>query len=182
MSAENPMPEDLEAQDLDLDEMLRGLHAPAPPVRAPRPRPVWRVGVLALAAVLLLSLGIGLSREDSGLLLRGAPPIAAPSLDLRMAVERGGSALRVSEGGTYRVGERVFFRVSAQLPTDALLFVEGPSGRERITRLQAGPQAEDVSSDHGLMAYTFDQPGHYVFGLSPLDAPARGPRIHLEVR
>lgn len=169
--------------DESLDAMIRGLELPPPPARAPRPTPQrWGLPVaLALAAAVLLAVGAASLGDRDHARLRGTPTEAAPVLDLRMAVERASTTMRVTDGGRYHLGERVFFRVSANQSTSAVLWVEGPDGRQIIERLQVGPKVEDVGDAHGLVSYVFDRAGRYTFGLSS-EGQDDGPRVRLEVR
>ncbi|MEZ4236998.1 MAG: sigma-70 family RNA polymerase sigma factor [Myxococcota bacterium] len=115
----------------DVDALIRDLAGPSAPTAAPAwPAPRrWPVVVtaLALAAVLLAVW----ARPAATPTARGVVG-AAVALDLRMVVERGGIAVRVAAGEPLRVGERVLFRVAAEAPTDATLWVVGPRGRERV--------------------------------------------------
>ena len=168
--------------DERIDAMILGLELPPPPARAPRPARRWGVPVaVALAAVALLAVGASFQVDLDQARLRGTPVETSPDLDLRMAVERASTTMRVTDGGRYHLGERVFFRVSASQSTPAVLWVEGPEGRQIIERLQVGPKVEDVGDAQGLVSYVFDRAGRYTFGLSTL-GQEDGPRVQLEVR
>lgn len=174
--------DDRRLDDESLDAMIRGLELPPPRARAPRPAP-RRFGVpvaLALAAAVLLAVGASPLGDRDQARLRGTSIEAGPVLDLRMAVERASTTMRVTDGGRYHLGERVFFRVSASRSTSAVLWVEGPDGRQVIERLQVGPTVEDVGDAQGLVSFVFDRAGHYTFGLSSEGQDA-GPRVRLEV-
>jgi hypothetical protein len=149
----------------DVDDWIRDLRGPtAPPEVPPWPRParrLWAIAGLALAAVLLLAL-LGVPSAERR--LRGNP--VAPELDLRLAVDRGGVAIRATEGASCSVGERVFFRLSASVADEASVWVEGPAGRELIGTLAVSPEPRDLGDERGLTSYQFDEPGPYTFRAS----------------
>lgn len=152
----------------DVDELIRALEGPPPPPEAPAwpsPRRWPRVaGALALAAAALLALAV--SRPPSGVRPRGGVHEAAIELDVRMVVERGGIATRISPGAELRVGERVLFRAAASEQTPAVLWVDGPAGSEWITTTELSPSPRDLGDTDGLVGYRFDAPGRYTFVLS----------------
>jgi hypothetical protein len=163
----------------DVEELIRALEGPAPPPGAPawpRRRP-WGSGIaaaLALAAAVLLTVWAW-APDDGGPSTRGidVDGIAPVELEMRMVVERGGIAVRISPDAPLQVGERVLFRASATRTTPAALWVEGPTGRERIATLQLDPVPRDVGGPRGLVGYRFDAPGRYTFSLSADGAPCK---------
>src|SRR5687768_13816545 len=125
----------------DVDDWVQDLQGLGQAPRAapawPRQRRWWPVSFgVGLAAAGLLGVWLATSETPAG--LRGGMG-AEPILELRLAVERGGVAVRLS--GPCRVGERVFFRLSSSLPARAHVWVEGPSGREMlgVAQLEGGP-------------------------------------------
>jgi hypothetical protein len=152
----------------DVDTLLRALDGP----RSEAPAPDWaalRAGdrartrtrvLVALAAVAALAIVVT-ARPETAVGLRGATGI--PTVDLRMVADRGDGAVRLTEGGIYHVGDRVFFRLAASPGARVSLWVDGPLGRETIADVDAGAAPEDVRSGDGLVAYAFDAPGRYAF-------------------
>jgi hypothetical protein len=133
------------------------------------------LGGLTVASALGALLLTTLPREPEGPIYRGVEsmpahrevlgsPTAPPILDLRIAVERGGTAWPAGQGERHRVGEKVFFRLYSSREAEVLLWVEGPAGAERIggVGLEAG-QAVDLGSGGGMLAYEFEVPGRYTF-------------------
>jgi hypothetical protein len=165
----------------DVDELLRALDSPEPPAEAPawpapRSRARWLAAGLALAAALLLAL-LASAPSPS---LRGLGADAA-ELELRMVVERGGVAVRLSPRVPLQVGERVLFRVRSDQPTRAQLWVDGPQGREDIASVEVDAAPRDVGDGSGLIGYRFDGPGRYVFHLAPPQGSCAAPCPALEV-
>lgn len=154
----------------DPDDLIRALQSPDPPAEAPPwpverrpPRLRWWAAAGAVLAAAGLVLAFGWPTEPSR--ARGAEPDPA-TFDLRMVVERGGVARRVATGAKLRLGERVMFRVSADRPTSARLWVEEPTGTSVIVETDAGPVPRDVGDGRGLVGYRFESPGRHVFHLT----------------
>lgn len=171
----------------DVDTLLRALDGPgsalpAPawpePPRAPR---MWVpvLGAAALAAAVAVAVASG---SNSDVRLRGAP--GRVRVDLRMVVDRGDGALRISNGSTYYVGDRVYFRVAASPGTRLLVWVDGPDGREEIGAVDATDAPADLRAGGGLVAWEFDRPGRYTFSAgAELDTSCEGcDHVTLEVR
>lgn len=162
----------------EVDDLLRALETPEPPERPPawpEPRPpFWRSAHLwlpvsaALAAALLLWIALPHDPQRD-VQMRGIEDELPIQLDLRMVVERGGVAVRVSSGSALRTGERVLFRVQADRPAEATLWVEGPMGNTAVASPQVGTRPQDVGDRRGLVGYRFDTPGRYVFRLAPTE-------------
>lgn len=155
----------------DVDDLLRALQSPSPPEQAPawprEPRRSRRSlaiasGGLLLAAAVLLALALG----GEGQRPRGVSEASAV-LDLRMVVERGDVAVRIADGATLTVGERVLFRVASAQEGEVRLWVEHDGREETIAVVPASPRASDVGDARGLIGYRFDLPGRYVFHLGP---------------
>jgi hypothetical protein len=168
----------------DVDDWVRDLEglgqAPRVAPAWPAERRWWPVSLgLGLAAASLLGVWLATSEVPVG--LRGGLG-TQPVLELRLAVERGGVAVRL--GGPCRVGERVFFRLSSSLPARAHVWVEGPEGRELlgVTELEGSPI--DLGGSGGLVAYQFDLPGQYLFRASPdgMGVCRDCPTVAVEVR
>jgi hypothetical protein len=167
----------------DVDELLRALDSPEPPETAPawpsRSRARWPVAALALAATVLVVVWWTAPAPA----LRGQPDDTV-ELELKMVVERGGVAVRVSPQLPLQTGERVLFRVRSDRPTPARLWVLGPAGREDIASVEVEPTPRDVGDGRGLTGYRFDGPGRYVFHLAPQEGRCTDscPSLALEVR
>jgi hypothetical protein len=132
------------------------------------------------AAVAALALVLWISRPE--IALRGTPE-SVESLDLRMVIERAGTAVRLSGGSRAGIGERVLFRASAERPTRARLWVDGPDGPEPIITIDLDRSPRDVGNDSGLVGYRFESAGRYVFHLTPASGTcADCPAIPVEVR
>lgn len=86
--------------------------------------------------------------------------------DLRIAVERNGHAHRLAQGERLRLGDRLFFRVSASRAGALRVWVDGPAGREPIAWVAVGPAPEDLQLGNRLVAYELSHPGTYVFHAS----------------
>lgn len=170
----------------DLDLLLRDLEGAPPPDRAPRLPVRIHPAQLALAAVALLSVGAaGFWLLDAPYRAERGGPVHA-SVDLRMAVDRDGMTYRVSRDGVCYTGEQVFFRVAAYPASVVSLWVEGPLGKEDITRQVASPAPTDLETDAGMLTYEFERTGTYTFVLAPagMESCSSGDceKLTLEVR
>lgn len=150
----------------DVDDWVRDLQVlgQAPPQAPawPAERRWWPWGLtLGLAAACAVGLWFAAARAPVG--LRGGLS-AQPALELRLAVERGGVAVRLA--GPCRVGERVFFRLSSSMPTRVHVWAEGPAGSEPLGVVDLEGGSLDLGSGGGLVAYQFDQAGQYLFHAS----------------
>jgi hypothetical protein len=143
-----------------LDRQRRQQRAPS------RGRLIWPALALAAAAVIAVTI----RPDDPEVGLRGTytpPPEQATGVQLRLALDQGGSLSQLSRGQAVGVGDRVFFRVSTESAAPVTVWMEGPSGVEVISRFStSGPGAVDVPSGDGLQTWRFDQPGSYRFSAS----------------
>jgi len=89
-------------------------------------------GLGAVAAALAAWPGAPEVADPAELVPKGAP--AAPAVDLRAAVRRGGSVERYTPGARYAAGDTVYFRVHTSSPTTARLTRDG-------VEIWAGPLA-----------------------------------------
>ena len=128
------------------------------------------LGALTVAVALLLwvapdSLGLGPEAGVRGPETGALAPELAPEISLRLAVERAdGSVSRLHPGQPVAMGDRIFFRISSSTPGPLTLWVEGPEGRQRLSRLSPNVAGTvDVPSGNGLMSWRFDAPGAYRF-------------------
>lgn len=161
----------------DVDDWIRDLQGPATTARPPAWPRRHRGIVLALAVACALIVGFWQSGRP---LTRGAT--GDPMVELRLVVERGGVAVRLPSDGVLHVGERVYFRVAASRPTRAVVWVEGPTGREDLATMDADARPRDLSDGSGLIAYEFDGAGRYLFRTST-DGSCQGcPTVAVEVR
>jgi hypothetical protein len=80
---------------------------------------------------------------------------------LRVVVDSGGRAERVRRTQIYPLGQQVFFGVRADPVASVSLWVDGPSGREVVARVDAGPDLTTLPT-----AYLLDQSGIWTFTLS----------------
>jgi len=168
---------DDDLRDPEMDALFGRLKAPAPPLHPPAIvvplyRRRWIQGA-ALAAALLLSVVGARQLQEPLVTARGAGAAdgaAAPTVELRLVVERDGEAKRLAQRELCAVGEVVYFRVAAS--EAAALSVEGPSGIEAIAAVDASDGVADVSGPDGLVGYRFDEPGPHTFIL------ISGPSVH----
>lgn len=129
---------------------------------------IWPVMLLAATALL----AVLVTRPDGSTIgLRGISPPGAPEqatgVQLRLALDQSGTLSMLSRGQRVSVGDRLFFRVTTQDAAEVTLWLEGPGGREVLSRFSAtAPGAFDVPSGDGLQAWRFDQPGIYRFYAS----------------
>ena len=158
--------------DDNVDDLLRGLKAPGPvpmpppiPVQAPWYRRPW-VGGVALAAGLLLA--VGLSQRESGRVTARGDGETVVSLSLSLSAVRDGQTERLD--GTASVGEPLYFRLSATPAAEAVLWVEGPAGREEIAEVSAVPTEQTLQGGSGHIGYIADAPGTYTFHLGAGEA------------
>jgi hypothetical protein len=148
----------------DVDRILGALRGPDPPAAPPAlpdERPLWRRPASALAAAVLLAVGVGtLAGPRDPVRTRGVGN-TEPQVELRVVVDDGGRAERVRRTQDYPVGQQVFFGVSAEPQTAVSLWVDGPTGREVVTRVDAGPSLQTLPT-----AYVLDQAGTWTFRLA----------------
>ncbi|GEM_PF-5317375 len=150
----------------DVDRILGALRGPAPPDAPPAlpdERPLWRRPVLALAAAVLLGIGIGTlgNPEPEPLATRGATAAAPTAVELRVVVDADGTAQRINRTTAYPVGQLVFFGIAAEPQADVTLWVKGPSGSESLAKLATGPTLHTLPT-----AFALDQPGAWTFHLT----------------
>ncbi len=152
----------------DVDRILGALRGPEPPSAPPvlpDEQAWWRRPQVALAAAVLLAVGawsLAAPRDPPQTRGVGGP---VPTVELRVVVDDDGRAVRVNRRQAYPVGQRVFFGVKAEPLSGVSLWVDGPGGRDVITRVDAGPEVETLD-----VAYQLDQPGEWTFRLAA--APA----------
>ncbi len=160
----------------EIDDLVRALDTPPAPEVAPAwgpdPVPWWRrrwvVGPALALAVLVLVLGRGATDsvetvvdEQPSTRVRGTE--TAPAVGLQLAIERDGEALVAAPGATYRLGDRVLFRVSRAEQGPVRLLAVGPAGPVSIATVSASPEPRQVTTDDGLVAWEFDVPGTWTF-------------------
>jgi len=151
----------------DLDLLLRDLRGAPPPERAPKLPARTRPVQLSLAALALLGVGAaGFWLLDHPYRAERGGSVHA-RVDLRMAVERDGMTYRVSRDGVCYVGEQVFFRVASHPAGEVILWIEGPLGKENVTRQLASPAPTDIETEAGMLTYEFESTGMYTFVLAP---------------
>ncbi len=148
----------------DVDRILGALRGPDPP-EAPPALPVetslWSYRGWALAAAVMLTVVAG------GLLSGPESPTArgvgagAPEVDLRVVVDDGGRATRIRRGQAYPLGQQVFFGVGAGATAELSLWVDGPTGRQVVTRTEAGPEVRTLP-----MSFLLDAAGTWTFYLA----------------
>ena len=166
-----PSPEQAEAliQDLDRQRRLRA---------KPPPQPWWTraavpVAALAAAAAVLLVVlpgdgdgdgdGDGIRNRSIGGGAWVSPEQAAPPA-LRLAIERDGIVEPLKPGKAVQLGDRLFFRIESQQVGTADLWIDGPSGREKLSSVSfSQPGTLDVPRGDGLLAWRFDARGRYHF-------------------
>lgn len=171
----------------DVDDWIRDLKGPPAPSHVPQwPQPQHTrrtLGGLALAAAALLVAAVWTASDRGEPHARGGPP-GGVTLDLRMVVDRGNVAVRATDGSLCRVGEQLFFRLSASTSTAAFVWVEGPGGRQPVGAMAVDPQPRDLSDTSGLVSYRLDVPGRHVFRASTegMGRCQGCPSITLEVR
>jgi hypothetical protein len=168
----------------EVDRLISLLQGPVAPISPPDVRGIerrrrwrWAIGatvpLLAAAAALLWLGGPGTGQTQRG---TGDPP----QVELRLVMSDGHQARRLHR----ETGERAYFRVAASEPAEVSLWVEGPRGRERIARVQADVEPQELRQGAGYLVYEFDTPGHYVFSASVGErcAPPSCDQVVLEIR
>jgi hypothetical protein len=122
---------------------------------------------VALAATALVALGLPRDppSPDPEPGLRGEAA-AGPEIDLRLAVKRGEELQRLHSGGTYAVGDRLYFRLSSPQVRWITLWIDGPEGRVVLGHHEAGPTPSDLRAGEGVLAWSLDRPGTYTVRAS----------------
>lgn len=174
------IPDDI---DDDVDAFLQGLDVPAPPALAPslpdelppaipphpieQPAPANRawIGLLALAAALLVVVLLPRVGSDEEFINRRGSGDIAVSATLGLNAVQGGESRRLTEDATLLPGEIVYFEISATPASEVLLWVDAPSGRLRLGSLPATPIATAAVTPRGHLAYAPDDPGRHTFTL-----------------
>ncbi len=175
-----------ERRPRDVDELLHALQTPPAPAEAPAwpdedeeeadevvplrpddaqvPWPVL-VAAFAVAAVAVFAVLYSLPEPGApgGVTLRGDEGVAAVTVDLRLVVERDGTAQRVERGVPLSKGEIVHFRVAASEAVEVQVRVDGPEGAQTITEVRSGPELTDLRGEEGLIGYRLERTGRYVF-------------------
>ncbi len=148
----------------DVDRILGAMRGPDPPAlppALPTERQLGRRSSLAMAAALVLAMGAAaLSASRDPQVTRGTGSVG-PGVALRVVIDDGGRAERIRRSQTYPVGQQIFFGVAADRTVGVSLWVDGPSGREVVTRVDAGPTLQTLST-----AYLLDQAGTWTFTLA----------------
>ena len=166
----------------DVDRILGALRGPDPP-EAPPVLPAestwWSYRGWALAAALMLTVVAGgVLSGPEGPTARGVGA-GAPEVDLRVVVDDGGRATRIRRGRAYPLGQQVFFGVGAEPEAEVSLWVDGPTGRQVVTRVQAGPEVQTLP-----MSFLLDAAGTWSFYLAaaPVGVCPPGSCDSVEVR
>lgn len=148
----------------DVDRLLGALRGPPPPAlppELPNERPAWQWPGLAMAAAVLIAFGAAtLSPSRDPRVTRGGGS-SGPEVELRVVIDDGGRAQRVRRSQSYPIGQQVFFGVAADPGAGVSLWVDGPEGRETVTRVEAGPTLETLNR-----AFLLDQAGTWTFTLA----------------
>lgn len=158
-----------DAGDPELDALIGGLKArgPVPPAPAlPRQRarvPVWW-GAVALAAAVLLAVGLSQWRPEPRVTARGRADVAVDLL-LELSVDRGGGAERIGPGETISVDDTLYFRIGATPAAPVVLWVEENGLRQTVAEQEAAPEPSLVAQGGGLVGYRADGPGPLLVGL-----------------
>lgn len=172
--------------DLDptdpIDELVRQLgvrEAPRAPPQldwVPRRRRLWPA-ILAIAAAALLTVGAqqwarapepaepGEPTEGARGLLRSHNSAVA----LYLSARRDERVWRLADQEQLRVGDEVYFRLSASRPAEVRLWVDGPEGRSEIAKINVDTQLRDARIGDDLYGWSFDRPGFYSFCAAPTD-------------
>lgn len=164
--------------------LLRALEGPPAPARAPAwpvPRRRRLPLLLAAAGTAALVLGVGwwtvgkprapgLSPDQlqPGWTTRGAD--AAPSVDLRLAVQRGEDLERHRRGQAYAVGDRIYLQLAASAPAVVTAWVIDDGERQNLGSLEATREPQQLRSAAGLVAYECSEPGTIEVCASTLES------------
>ncbi|MEL6346314.1 MAG: hypothetical protein AAFV53_24600 [Myxococcota bacterium] len=152
---------------------------------------VWpALSVVAVAAAALLFILPG--ADSSSVRLRdlggsATAPEQLGAVDLRIVVDRSGVIQRLEPGQPARLGDRIFFRVSASGERPVTVLVDGPEGRQTLSTFQMdGASFRDVPLGDDLLVWRFDRRGQYRFTASIDDAgrcaPGRCDQQVIDVR
>jgi len=179
-----------DASDTAIDDLIRSLEAPEPPLfPPPLPRPgrsgrPWLFAGLALAAVAAGVLLVVQPADDGPALVpRGAAGGATPVVDLRLVVDGPAGTRRLAQGDTLRVGERIFFRVGADPPSVVRIRVESATSAVAVGETLAGDPPADLRSDAGLVAWEAEAEGAYTVVAATGDGSCAPPScVSLTVR
>ena len=132
----------------------------------PRPPARRRVAALVLVAAVLALAVWPFLRSDEAPGLRGGGGRPPPA-HLELMVERSdGTIVRFVERNPLAVGDRLFFRLSADREAVVFLRVAGPEGREVIAESAVGPSGTTVQGPGGALYYAVERTGAYVFEAS----------------
>jgi hypothetical protein len=137
-----------------------------------RSRAPWAMGsMVAMAAAAMWVVGVGLPVEDAQIGLRGAQSAAPVHLDLFVVPDGGTESERFVQTQSYHLGDTVFFRVSADQPSDVSVWVDGPEGFGELGAQPVGAKPVNLGEKGQATWYRFEGQGRYVFMAS--SAPPR---------
>jgi hypothetical protein len=127
--------------------------------------------MVAMAAAAMWVVGVGLPVEDAQIGLRGAQSAAPVHLDLFVVPDGGTESERFVQTQSYHLGDTVFFRVSADQPSDVSVWVDGPEGFGELGAQPVGAKPVNLGEKGQATWYRFEGQGRYVFMAS--SAPPR---------
>lgn len=173
----------MDPRDADkMEDLLRGLggeppqldtaflDAPQDPPVAEVVRPQWgrRLaggGAFLAAAAALLAVVVGPGGD--GVRHRGDNDGVPVSVELRLMLKADEGYQRLGRQDAVQVGAQVFFRVSTDRPGEVALWAEQSGERTELGRLDAGPEAVEVTGPQGgALGWAFDAPGTVTFFAS----------------
>ena len=170
------------------------MERPPSPTPTTAPIPATRRGQLVGVAVVAFGLGAGVGTriartesaevpaEDGGkMTARGLMGDGVDEVSLYLSAKRADRIWRLANKEDVRLGDLVFFRVGSVSDRPVMLWVDGPSGRQDISQIEASPMLVDVTQDDELLAWSFDTPGIHRFCAAPADGPTNTVCISLNV-
>lgn len=164
-----------------VDDLIRALRAPEPPLQPPRIHTdrhrqarLWVAGGLG-SALVAASIGLLCLRQDPDsdrvkLIPRGIQENSpASQVELQLLTEQDGEVQRLAIDEHLSQGQPVFFRLSAEPAGRVWIWADGPDGRELIGETLAGPEPEMLMSSAGHVAWSAASAGTYRIQASSLE-------------
>ena len=140
-------------------------------------------GLLMVAAAVMLWMA---APTQPNVLLRGAAADPTVHFDLYVVPAGGDASERLEQSRVYDAGDTVYFRVSADSPSQVRVWVDGPEGFETLATQPVNSQPQNLGGESQAVWYQFERPGRYIFSASTsgderCDAPSCA-QTQVEVR